>query len=141
MNRLLHAMLGFGIGWLVCLAEYFFTATAWGGHFTILMIPIAAAVVSALSVFVAALLGLLLLLPMIKNFWAGVSYKVAFLALIPLAILVFSKPLGLRTIDSVSGYSLMSPWVSIPCYVFIVFPFVNLPRKKRRISPSESTLL
>jgi hypothetical protein len=134
MKRIVCVVIGFGVGWAVAFVEYLFTATAWGGPFTILMIPFAAAFISAVGVIAAALAGLLLRLPRIREVWRLAGYKVLFLALIPVAILAFSSLLGLRTIDPVSGYSVMSPWVSVPCYVLLVFPFVNLPTKQKQIS-------
>jgi hypothetical protein len=133
-NRIVCALIGFGVGWLASFVEYLFTATAWGGPFTILMIPFAAAFISASSVVVAVLVGLLLRLPRIRDVWRLTGYKVLFLSVIPVTVLVFSSPLGLRTIDPVSGYSLMSAWVSVPCYVLLVFPFVNLPTMQKQIS-------
>ena len=133
-KRIVCVSIAFGVGWLISFLEYLFTATAWGGPFTILMIPVSAAFISALSIGAAALAGLLLRLPRISEVWRLAGYKVLFLALIPVAVLAFSSPLGLRTIEPISGYSLMSPWVSIPCYVLLVFPFVNLPTKQKLIS-------
>jgi hypothetical protein len=46
MNRFTSALIGFAVGWLVCNLEYAFAGTAWGGPFTILMIPVVAGFIS-----------------------------------------------------------------------------------------------
>ena len=99
-----------------------------------LMIPVMAGFISGLCVVVAALVGLLLRLPKVRDVWSKLGFGVVFMAIIPIAILALSSPLGLRSIEPNSGYSMMSPAVGWPCYFFIVFPFVNLPIKQKVIS-------
>jgi hypothetical protein len=134
MNRFASALIGLAVGWLICCLEYAFTATAWGGPFTVLMIPVVAGFISGVCVLAATLFGLLLRLSPLRDVWQRVGYKVVFIAVIPVLILAFSSLLGLRSIEPVSGYSMMSPWVGWPCYFVIVFPFVNLPIEQKLIS-------
>jgi hypothetical protein len=130
MHPVKKAFIGFVVGWSVCNVEYMLTGTAWGGIFTILMVPFVAAIFILKCVAAAALLGLILRVPAVEAIWAGEGYFVLLLALPSLLVLVFSSPLGFRTIEPVSGYSMMSPWPSRLCYFFLVFPFVNLPAKR-----------
>ena len=127
MRTSTKALLGFAVGWLVCMVEYALTASAAGGPFTILLLPLVAAFLSAVYVGAAALAGLLLRLPGVRTTWRDTGCVVLLLAVPPGLVLIFSSPLGLRSIDPASHYSVMSPWLSVPCYVLIVFPFVNLP--------------
>jgi len=136
MSRSISILLGFVAAGIVCYIEYIFTATAWGGPFTILIgIPIASAFISGVCVVAAALVGLLLRLPGLRGIWERVGYRVVFIPLIPILIIAFSKSLGLRSTEPISGYSVMSPWVGFTCYFFIAFPLVNFPVRRKLTSP------
>ena len=127
VHSITKGWIGFAVGWLVCMVEYGFAASAAGGPFAILLLPVVAAFLSAAYVGAAALAGLLLRLPGVRTVWRETGYKVLLLAVAPLLVLIFSSPLGLRTIDPASNYSVMSPWLNMLCYFLIVFPLVNLP--------------
>jgi hypothetical protein len=132
MDRFINVLIGFGVGWIVSLVEYAFCSTAFGGTFTLLMIPVVAAALSILYVAAAWLVGLLLRLPKVRDVWALAGWKVVLFAIAPLCVLIFSSSLGLRSIEPESGYSMMSWRIGFPCYFLIVFPFVNLPVKRSR---------
>jgi len=129
MRRLVQALIGLVIGWLVCMVEYAFCATAYGGPFTILMLPIMAFVLSILAVGAALVVGLVLLIPSVRDLWSRTGYWSILLCVVAVLVLISASKLGLRKVDPISGYKLMSPWVWSLCFFSFVFPIVNLPKR------------
>src|SRR5258706_12649926 len=103
MRRLVQALIGLVIGWLVCMVEYAFCATAWGGPFTILMLPVMAFVLSALAVGAALLVGLVLLIPGFRNLWMRTGYWSILLCVAAIGVMIFASKLGIRRVDPITG--------------------------------------
>ncbi len=131
-RRLALALIGFAVGWLVCLVEAAYYYTAYGGPFTILLLVLMLFVLAGLAVGVSSLAGLLLLIPGVRDLWRGVGYWSLLLSAVALAVVVFASKLGLRTVDPVSNYRMMPFGIWSICLFGIVFPIVNLPARHER---------
>jgi hypothetical protein len=141
MKRLFYILIGFTVGWLVYVVEYLLCATAYGGPFTVftslLMLPLIAGILSGMFVAVAWLVGLLLTLPKVRDVWRFTGYWSILLTVAATGVMVFAAKLGLRTVDPITGYKIMSRLSWCVCFFSIVFPIVNLPVKEaqQRTSP------
>jgi hypothetical protein len=111
------------------MVEMAFCATAYGGPFTVLMLPVMAFVLSGLAVGAAVLVGLVLLIPGIRDLWRRVGYWSILLSVASIVVLISASKLGLRKVDPVSGYNIMPPWVWSICFFAVVFPIVNFPKR------------
>jgi len=132
IRRLVQALIGFAVGWLVCMVEYAFCGTAYGGPFTILMLPVMAFVLSGLAVGAALLVGLVLLIPGVRDLWSRTGYWSILLCVAAVGVMIAASKLGLRTVDPVSGYKMMPLWIWSICFFSVVFPIVNLPKSHER---------
>lgn len=132
IRRLIQAGVAFAVVWLVCLVESMLCETAWGGPFTILMSFILKFVFAGLAVAVALVLGLLLLIPGVRDLWRRIGYWSLLLSAVVLAVMIFASKLGLRTVDPVSNHRLMPFGIWCLCLVGIGFPIVNSPIKHKR---------
>jgi len=103
--------------------------TAWGGPFTILVSFILKFVFAALAVAVALAIGLLLLIPGVRDVWRRVGYWSLLFSAVALTIIIFASNLGLRTVDPVSNYRMMPFGIWCACLFGIAFPIVNLPTR------------
>ncbi len=136
-SRIATVGFAFAVGWIARMTEEMLTATAWGGPFTIFLSWVVIFYLTLFDVGAAILVGQVLRLRPIQAAWMQAGYWVLLLALPPLLVLIFSRPLGLRTIEPVSHYSLMVPlWLHALCYFLIAFALANLPLKRPPDSPA-----
>lgn len=131
-RRLILALVGFVLGWLVIFVESMICETAYGGPFTILLSFVMKFVFTGLAVGAALLVGLLLLIPGVRDLWWRVGYWSLFLSATAFCVILFATKLGLRTVDPVSNYRMMPFWIWCLCLFGIVFPIVNLPSRRER---------
>jgi hypothetical protein len=136
MHTFQRVLIAFGVGWFTRMLEDSFTTTAWGGPFTVLASWVIIVFLSAVYAVAAVLAGQLLRLPGLQDAWNRAGAWTLLIALPATLVLAFSSALGLRTIDPVSNYSLMSFGPSVLCHFFIVFPIANLPSKRKAVSAS-----
>ena len=127
-RRLVLAIAGFAVGWLVIFVESMFCETAYGGPFTILASFAMKFFFAGLATGAALLLGLVLLAPGIRDVWRRVGFWSLVLSAAAVCVIGFASKLGLRTVEPVSNYSMMPFWIWSGCLFVIVFPIVNLPR-------------
>ena len=132
IRRFIQAGVAFAVCWLVCFVESMLCETAYGGPFTILVSFILKFIFAGLAVGVAVVVGLLLLIPGVRDLWHRVGYWALLLSAVALAVVVFASRLGLRTVEPVSNYRMMPFWIWCLCLFGIVFPIVNLPRTHER---------
>ena len=74
LRSLVMATIGWAVGILVCLAESMFCDTAYGGPFTIVASIALKLVFTGLAVSAAWLMGLVLLVPGIRELWTRIGY-------------------------------------------------------------------
>lgn len=131
--RSFQAAVAQAVIWLVCFVEFAICDTAWGGLFTIVLSFILKFALGSLAVVIAWAMGFLLRLPRVRSLWLTFGHRSLLLSAVALAIMVFASPLGLRTVDPVSGYRMMPFWAWFLCLVGIAFPIVNLPKRHERV--------
>ena len=127
--RPIQALLGFVAGWLVCLVEAAVYYSAYGGAFTVFMLCLMLLAFSGLAVGASLLLGLVLLIPGVRDLWRRIGYWSLLLSAGSLSVMLFASELGLRTVDPISNYRKMPFSIWSICLFGLVFPIVNLPRK------------
>jgi hypothetical protein len=132
IRRYIQAGVAYAVVWLACFVESTICETAWGGPFTVLVSFILKFVFAGLAVTVALAIGLLLLIPGIRDLWRRVGDWSLLLSVAALAVMVFASKLGLRTVDPVSNYRMMPFGIWCLCLVGIGFPIVNLPFRASR---------
>jgi hypothetical protein len=124
IRRVVQAGVAFAIGWVVCFVESMSCETAWGGPFTILVSFILKFVFAGLAVGLALVVGLLLLIPGVRDLWQRVGCWSLLISVIALTVMIFASKLGLRTTDPVSNYRMMPFGIWSICLFGIVFPIV-----------------
>jgi hypothetical protein len=127
-RRLVQAIAGFAVGWVVIFVESMVCETAYGGPFTILASLAMKFFFAGLATGAAFLLGLVLLTPGIRDVWRRVGFWSLVLSAAGVCVIGFASKLGLRAIEPVSNYRMMPFWIWSSCLFAIVFPIVNLPR-------------
>jgi len=126
-RRVVQAIVGFAVGWLVIFVESMLCETAYGGPFTILVSFVMKFFFAGLATSAAFLIGLVLLTPGIRDFWRRLGFWSLLLSAAGVCVMVFASKLGLRTVEPVSNYRMMPFWVWSICLFSVVFPIVNLP--------------
>ena len=129
IGRLIQAVLGFAAGGLVCFVESMLCETAYGGPFTILLSHAMKLAFTAFAVGVALLVGFVLLIQGVRDLWRRFGLWSLLLSAVAVCVMVFASELGLRTVDPVSNYRMMSFGIWSICLFGIVFPIVNLPKR------------
>ena len=132
IQRFIQAALAFAVVWLVCFVESMICETAYGGPFTILVSFVLKFIFAGLAVSAAFLVGLLLLIPGIRDLWRRINYWSLLLSAVALTIMIFASKLGLRTVEPVSNYRMMPFGIWCGCLFWIAFPIVNLPTRHER---------
>ena len=127
IRRLVQAAAAFAVGWLVTFVESMLCETAYGGPFTILVSVVMKFVCTGLAVGASVMLGLVLLLPRIRELWRCVGFSSLVVSVAAVCVITFASKLGLRTVEPVSQYKMMPFWIWSLCLFSIVFPIVNLP--------------
>jgi hypothetical protein len=127
LRRVVQAIAGLAVGWLVIFVESMLCETAYGGPFTILLSFIMKFFFAGLATGAAFLVGVVLLVPGIRDFWRRLGFWSLLLSLAGVCVIVFASELGLRTVEPVSNYRMMPFWIWSFCLFSIVFPIVNLP--------------
>ncbi len=118
---------GFAACWIVVFVESMFCETAYGGPFTIIVSLVVKTAFAAAAVGSALLIGRVLLVPSVRNMWRRTGYWSLLISGAGLAVIVFATELGIRTVEPVSNYRMMSSGAWFTCLVAIAFPIVNLP--------------
>lgn len=131
-RRFIQAIVGFAVGWIVCLVESLLCDTAYGGPFTILASWATKFFFTGLAVGAAFLTGLVLLIPGIRELWRRVGYWSLLSSVAAICVMIFASDLGIRKVEPVSNYRMMPFWIWIICVFWIVFPIVNLPKSRER---------
>lgn len=137
-RRIIQLIIGFFFAWLICLTELMIYGSAYGGIFTIVAGWVMEAILSALAVGLAFLLGFILLIPCIRKVWRKARYWNLLLSVAGVACIAFASKLGLRTVNPVSSYEMMPFRIWSVCILCVVFPVVNFPLKPEK-SLAEST--
>ena len=132
IRRFVQAIVGFAVGWLVIFIESMLCETAYGGPFTILVSFLLKFVFTALAVGAALLVGMVLLIPGVRDLWQRVGFWSLLLSAAGLCVIILASKLGLRTVEPVSNYRMMPFWIWCLCLFGIVFPIVNLPVRHER---------
>lgn len=127
LRRVVQAIAGFAVGWLVIFVESMVCESAYGGPFTILVSFVMKFFFAGLATSAAFLLGLVLLTPGVRDFWRRLGFWSLLLSAGGVCVMLFASKLGLRTVEPVSNYKMMPFWVWSICLFSIVFPIVNLP--------------
>ena len=131
IRRFVKAIVGFAVGWLVLFVESMLCETAYGGPFTILVSFVMKFVFTGIAVCAALLVGLVLLIPGIRDLWRRLGFWSLLLSAAAVCVMVFASKLGIRTVEPVSNYKMMPFWVWSICLFWIVFPIVNLPTSRK----------
>lgn len=129
-RRLVQAIAGFGVGWLVCFVESMFCGTAFGGPFTVLASFVLNFVFAGIVTGVSLWVGLILLIPRVADVWRRIGYWCLLPSVASVAVMIAASRLGLRTMQTVSGYKSMPLWIWGICMFLIVFPIVNFPKSR-----------
>lgn len=124
----LQACAALAVGTFVITIEGGLCGTAWGGPFTVLILPFVAAFQAGIAVAASLVLGLFLLLPGVGYAWRRLGRWSLLVTLAAILFMICAGLFGLRKTDPVSGYRMMPPAASVICYVAVVFPIVHLPR-------------
>jgi hypothetical protein len=127
LQPMLQTACAFVAIWAVILVETMTCDTAWGGIFTIVADMVIKTVIAAAVAVGTLILGLLLHLPSVREWWQRIGYRSLLLCVLCLGVMIFATELGLRTEDPVSGYRMMPFRVSVVCLAGIGFPIANLP--------------
>ncbi len=130
IRRFFLAALGFAVGWLVIFVESMLCETAYGGPFTIVVSFIMKFVFTAMAVNASLLAGLVLLLPGVRDLWRRIGSWSLLMSVAAVCVMIFATRLGLRTPDPVSYYKMMPFPIWSACLFAIVFPIVNLPKRR-----------
>ncbi len=105
--------------------------TTYDGMISLIVQPFMAALVSAVFVTAAFLLGLFLKLPSIRTFWYSRRRWAIIVSLIGLSLLCFGYSLGIRSIgtnpDNGTQFEMLDPYVAVISYFMVVFGVVNMP--------------
>ena len=135
--RITFTIVGFVVGWWVCIVESMLCETAYGGPFTIFASFVMKFVFTGVAVGAALLLGRVLIFPGISEIWWRIGYWKLLLSVAPVCLMIFATRLGIRQIEPISNYRMMPFWIWSACHFLIVFPIVNWPLSPERIPNSQ----
>ena len=130
IRRFVQAIVGFAVGWLVCFVESMLCETAYGGPFTTFVSFVMKFVFTGFAVGAALLVGLVLLIPGIRDLWKRVGLWSRLLSATAVCVIIFATKLGLRTVEPISQYRMVPFWIWSICLFCIVFPIVNFPKRR-----------
>ena len=89
-------------------------------------------VFAGLAVGAALLVGLVLLIPGLRELWRRVGFWSLLSSAAALCVIIFASKLELRSVDPVSNHRMMPFGLWTICLFGIVFPIVNLPTRREK---------
>ncbi len=137
MNKMIPKFIAFFIGWLLYIIYWLYTSyhNGYEGYAELITMPFFTAVMSAISVGIVLLVGLVLRIPPLKRWWSHTWLWAASIVIVSLFILRFGKSLGLKHINefdnsqkSIEGFPRSIVFI---CFFSILFAVANWPMKKK----------
>jgi hypothetical protein len=133
IKRLMRLIAGFILGWIIYMISMLLTT--FDGVLSMIFQPFVGAFFSGVFVFMAFIVGLLLRIPFLHNSWSSLGWRVLFITVASLLLMIFNVQIGLSEInidpETNMPVKMMMVVPAIVCYFMAIFPIVNFPNLKK----------